>query len=184
MDKKKFALRPEPAGPSRFLSKTAEFQNVWATHNVWQGGDKGMMIHINFSTSNLQSDQLNVAVVFRFQGTDKRVKAALKKFKASDSEDAAVFRDITSALSQGPTELELFLPYHALSLPAGTSYLEYHVVIRTKEDWKVYADSGWQTFRYTQQAPSTGKNQGCCCTPGESPRVCFQRCNASVLPCD
>ncbi len=184
MDKQKFAMMPEPAEPSRFLSKTAEFQNVWATHNVWQGGDKGMMIHINLSTSNLQSDQLNVAVFFRFQGTDKRVKAALEKFKASGSADAVVFRDIISSVSQGPTELELFLPYRALSLPAGTSYLEYHAVIRTKEDWKVYADSGWQAFRYTQQAPSTGKNQGCCCTVGESSRACFLRCNASALPCE
>jgi serine/threonine protein kinase len=188
----KLGITPKP-GPSNAFPGTAKIENVQDKFD--KSPDGGITIYINFSTLNLQSEHLQVAVFFYFQDRkDARpdvtrggrpvvaARDAPNKFRLNNG-TLGVWDLIDSSLTRQPAR-QFFVPYSAFDLPPGMSFLKYEVQIRAIGNQpKVFDTWGARAFHVSRGQPSIGKRQGCCCTPGESVQACFLKCNALVPNC-
>jgi hypothetical protein len=130
------------------------FDSIWVNYTAWQGGMKGMLIHLKFTVYNMKDVDCEVAAYFEFDDEwplmDKN-----KKF-SSVAGDVAVFRPLKPGYIETVyNDLQLFMPNDELELTPG----KYELVM----DVDLYYGKGrgsnshhltFYDFVYTQ--PSTG----------------------------
>ena len=186
--------KTQEPGPSSSTLGTAKIEQVWDDLDDHKYNN-GFMINVNFYTLNLQAEHLQVAVFFYFQ--DRRggqpdftrggrpvmaILSAPNKFKYTNG-TFGVWDIIDTSLKVQPTK-HLFVPYSALDMPVGMSYMKYHVQIRASDNAsKIFDTSNVRAFHVSRGEPAVGKHQGCCCAPSESFQACFLKCNAIVPNC-
>jgi hypothetical protein len=153
------------AGPSNVPARTAKIENVRDDFK-----DKnGIMISINFSTLNMQSEHLQAAVFFYFQDRKEgrpdlarggrpvmAARDAPSNFKLNNG--TLGVRDLIDSSAKTQSTKQIFVPYSAFDLPPGMSYMKYDVQIRANDNpSRVYDTWGARAFHVSRGAPSTGQ---------------------------
>ena len=91
----------------------AKIHKVWVDHNVFEGGSKGMRIHVKFDAWYMQFDDGRVLAYFRFRDGDA-LKDFNNRFHTADGKVAA-WRDFTPPhLRTIYNDLSFFMPYDEL----------------------------------------------------------------------
>ena len=156
---------PSQAGGGRTQPRnapSASMQNVRTEYDVYEGTQKGMRIHIDFTVYNLKEKEIEVAAYFYEPGGD-----ALKDLDGSyrdpsgnvgvgnlakPSYDGSRWRDFT-----------LFMPYDQLHRQpgSGVNQLKFNVLVwdHSDADARLLKKSNWTRFEYTPPEPGKASIQ-------------------------
>lgn len=101
-------------------SSYATIEKVWADHNVYENGQKGMRIHVKFHAYNVLNHSVKVCVFFYYSGGN----TALKGIRESDyctPNGLVTVQRASTATSTNPTwsDFTLFMPYKNLNMSPG-----------------------------------------------------------------
>lgn len=103
-----------------------KINKVWTEYNIYQNGEKGMMIHIEFETSGLKGRTIRPCVFFYHQNGDQLKGYSTGNYSTTDGQ-ATVQESATSSYENSIwKDFKLFMPYS--QLPVSTP-LKYQVEI-------------------------------------------------------
>jgi hypothetical protein len=130
---------------------SATINRIWGEHNVFQGRQKGMKIHVKFNTRNMQNVQGKCTAYFYYKnGT--ALKDNNNAYSSSDGQVIVEYDfkpDYKESLYE---DFVLFMPYNELHLPSeGKTDLKVHVVLQaspTATQPKKLTTSDWFYFWY------------------------------------
>lgn len=110
---------PAAPTPTPYNSRpSASFKDIWIDYDVTESGQKGMRIHVKFTTYGMKNLNSYLAIYFT-DDKGKYLKDNNEKFN-STSGDVAVYREITPAYDPADySDLTVFMPYSELDLPDG-----------------------------------------------------------------
>jgi len=102
----------------------AKLDKVWVDYDVTDNGKSGMQIHIKFGTTNMKDVSAYIAAYFsKTDGT--KILNDNKSF-SSNSGQLAIYRSIKPQYADAVfDDLQLFLPYSEIKLPAGKHNLKF-----------------------------------------------------------
>jgi hypothetical protein len=112
----------EPA----FLQDTASLKPVgkiegwWIEHNVYEEGQKGMRIHVNFSVQNMKDQTGYIGVYYYFQD-GKPLKDHNRKYCTRDGHVSVAQGFTPEEESDRGDDWKLFMPYGEFHLEGGES---------------------------------------------------------------
>ena len=107
----------------------AEVQNVWVDHNVFEGGVKGMRIHVKFRVANPFNGR--ILAYFHLRDGDP-LRDFNGRFRTVDGE-VSVGRDFNNPHALGSIDdFPIFMPYSELHRGEGFHRLEFHVRVWDK----------------------------------------------------
>ena len=103
---------------------SAEISSIWLTHNEYNNGVKGMIIHVSFSTENLKNQLICVKTCFYYDDNvtplcDSYGNDLVKTISACPSYDSATFNDF-----------EIFIPLNWLNMASGYYDLSFDVILQ------------------------------------------------------
>lgn len=126
-------------------SPKADIESIWVDHNVYQYGQKGMKIHIDFTVKNMKGKQIRVYAYFYYGDNENPLydrygnNLAFSKSGIPDY-DESLFEDA-----------QIFVPYNGLNMRpgAGSIDLSFDISIRTLSGTELDRANNIQ-FTYTQ----------------------------------
>lgn len=129
------------------LKASATIRNVRSEFNVMQGNQKGMRIHIEFSTSKFWGRTGLVAAYFCFDdGTP--LKDMNQKYRTTTGDVSAVQTFVPLYLNSQYDDFVLFIPYDELHMSPGKHNLKF--IVRIWDDnTRELACSNWVFFNYS-----------------------------------
>jgi len=128
----------------------AEIKSVWTNYDARRGGRDGMLIHTQFTTANLETEELSAIASVYYDGTQRPVESAEEAFCATDG-TLCVSDFLRPRYRNGLyQDFRLFLPLDAFRIHgSGLWKLKFEVVIRRVEPtWAVLTRSPWQNFEF------------------------------------
>jgi hypothetical protein len=110
---------PSAPTPTPYSSRpSASFKDIWVDYDVTESGQKGMRIHVKFTTYGMKNLNSYLAIYF-MDDSGRTLKDNNDKFN-STSGDVAVYREITPAYDPADySDLTVFMPYSELDLADG-----------------------------------------------------------------
>jgi len=127
----------------------ASFVSVRADHNVWQGRQKGMMIHAHFTVEGAQQQSCQATAYF-YYSNGEILKDFNQAYRAPDGQ-VAVGQDFTPPYEQAVYEdFTLFLPYDELHMAPGNYNLKFQMKLYHQPTEKFIAESEPVTFTYSE----------------------------------
>lgn len=112
-----------PADVESGAQASASLSKLWIDYNVTEAGKKGMMIHINFTATNLKEVDCYMAIYFEKKNGDK-IDGMSSTYR-SKAGQLAVYKTIKPLYPEAVfTDLKLFMPYSEISLGKGTHELK------------------------------------------------------------
>jgi hypothetical protein len=130
----------------------AAFRDVWMEHNVWRGGDKGMVIHAAFEIHNSEEREFQAIAFFHSdEARGEPIPTDADGFRTTDK-GLCVSKLFTPPYQFTEFEdFQLFLPYW--TVPSGDLRgrgLKFYIAIRAQDGTSApLIRSGWQRFRFT-----------------------------------
>jgi len=109
-------------------TSSATIEKVWADHNVYQNGQKGMNIHITFSVNNMYNKTGKCIVWFYFSDGTK-LKDYNSSYRTNDGQVSA-YSNFTSICENTIfNDFVVFMPYNELHLGNGNHSLKFDIGI-------------------------------------------------------
>ncbi len=98
------------------------FNRIWVNHDVYEGGQKGMKIHLDFSIRNFQNIDMLLGVYFEKNG--EIVMGNSPSYRSQDGQ-LAVYKSIKPAYEDSTfSNLTVFFPYNEFTLGTGKHNLQ------------------------------------------------------------
>jgi hypothetical protein len=120
---------------------------IWVEYNKIQGGESGMLIHLNLEISR-QIGKKCIAAIYFCYGDGSPVKDTDKLYYSIDGQ-VIVYRDLTPEYEDTHfKDFDLFMPYSQIHTPTGRFDLKFYVNIWDEKWGKVLAKSDWVSFWY------------------------------------
>jgi hypothetical protein len=122
---------PQPSPNSTDIS--ADYDDMTVDFNVTEGGQKGMRMHVSFTTKNMKNVESYLAIYFqKDDGTALEGKVTAYRSKSGQ---VAVFKLLRPAYDVAEfKDQQIFIPYTAMSLPPGKYNLQMVVNLIYKTD--------------------------------------------------
>lgn len=127
------------------VNPSLNFNNVWAEHNVYSDGRKGMFIHLDFNINGAQGEKCSAVAYFYYENGSPLYNQG-GGYRTTDGK-VATGKNFSPDYDYCHTKLTLFIPYGEMHLN-GTYNLKYQVAI-FKNSEQIGQDSDWETFRLT-----------------------------------
>ncbi|MBQ2352460.1 MAG: zinc ribbon domain-containing protein [Bacteroidales bacterium] len=146
-------------GSSVAVKKSAKIYKTWVDHNVYQDGEKGMLIHVKFDVQGQKniSDQC-VAYFYFSNGT--QLKDYNDKYKTTAGYVCAFKNYCPSYDDAVYNDFQIFMPYDELHC-SGNLDLKFYVIVWGGND--ELATSEWIYFSYsdgTENQDDDGDDDG------------------------
>lgn len=126
--------------------KSIEINRVWADFNLEESGANGLMIHVDFSATDIEQHSLNVVAYFEYS-TGTPLKDTDGNYRASDGR-IAVEKTVTAQFDYSQWgDFKLFMPYSQIHTPSGNHSLRFYVQIYDKTTG-VQETSGYTDFTF------------------------------------
>lgn len=107
-----------PADVESTAKADATLHDMWIDFNVTEQGKKGLMIHVNFTASNLKDVDCYVAVYFETKN-GIRIDGVSSEYR-SKAGQLAVYKSIKPLYTEAVyKDLQLFMPYSEIKLGSG-----------------------------------------------------------------
>lgn len=143
------------SGTHHTSTPSATFEKLWIDYDVYDGGVKGMKIHVKFTAYDMLNMDAFLAIYFEY---DDEIGGWLKdkngKYKSTDG-DVAVYRSIKPLYNPAVfNDLDVFMPYDELDLDPG----EYDLALDVKLIYKaggIISKLTTYYFEYTKPGSST-----------------------------
>lgn len=134
-------------GRSSSSRRSAQVEKITVDHNVYEGGVKGMRIHVKFTTSNMYQVQGYCNAYFYFSdGTS--LKDYNQRYYTSDG-NVSVHRTFTpNYVECRYNDLQLFMPYDELHMASGNFNLKFYIEIH--DNSKRLTSSDWVHFTFSK----------------------------------
>jgi hypothetical protein len=134
-------------GRSSSSRRSAQVEKITVDHNVYEGGVKGMRIHVKFTTSNMYQVQGYCNAYFYFSdGTS--LKDYNQRYYTSDG-NVSVHRTFTpNYVECRYNDLQLFMPYDELHMASGNFNLKFYIQIH--DNSKRLTSSDWVHFTFSK----------------------------------
>ena len=127
----------------------AVIDRVWVDFDVYNGGQKGMMIHMDFVVYGLKDHRINPIAYFYFSNGDK-LKDYDNSYRASDGH--VCVSDTSNATYEDTrwSDYKLFMPYDQLHMASGKHELKFfiHINDKTTDEWIGMSD--WVNFTFSK----------------------------------
>jgi hypothetical protein len=137
-------------GIKKTFAPRATFDKLWVDYDITEGGQKGMRIHIKFTTYDMLNLDAYLAIYFEY---DDEVGGTLKdknKSYYSTEGDVAVYKSIKPQYNPAVyDDLQVFMPYSELDLDPGTFDLTMDVKLIYKEGGSIQHLT-YYNFEYTK----------------------------------
>lgn len=119
---------PVSTNPTPVTQARAVFKDLWVDYDVTEGSEKGMRIHVKFTTYGMRGLASYLAIYFQDQyGTALPDKNG--KFASSDDK-VAVYKEMTPGYDPADyNDFSVFMPYNELDLGRGTWKLRMDVKV-------------------------------------------------------
>lgn len=132
-------------------SSYATIEKVWADHNVYENGQKGMRIHVKFDAYNVLNHSIKVCIYFYYSGGNKALNGIHGSGYCTTDGHVTVQSSSTATYTNSTwSDFTLFMPYQKLNMQSGCKdlSLEGHVGIldKTTEKWLT---SEYKIFYFT-----------------------------------
>jgi len=110
---------------------SATINNIWTEHNIYQDGQKGMKIHVEFYTYNMRNIQGNCIAYFYYKN-GSALKDKNNLYKTDDGNVSTEKEFIPEYENTTYKDFYLFIPYSELHLPSiGKTELKTNVILWT-----------------------------------------------------
>lgn len=139
-------------------SPSGNIKKVWVDHNVYQNGEKGMTIHVEFSVDNMKGKQGSCNAWFFFKdGTKLR---NINSWYGTRDGHVATYDNYTPGYESAIySDFKLFLPYSELHLANGEHDLKFYVGVFDNNN-NQFTESDWYNFSLkTGSAAATPSHQ-------------------------
>jgi hypothetical protein len=120
-------------------------QEIWADHNVYEYGEKGMRLHIKFDVDNLKGEDCQVIVYFYYQ-SGKALKDFNDSYCTYDGSVSVSDNFIPSYESSVYNDFKIFMPYDELHMGDGKHNLKCNVRLFAKSLDVFVSDSKYYHF--------------------------------------
>lgn len=107
----------------------SSFNKVWLEHNVTSGGDKGMIVHADFTVSGMKGKQIEVISFFYDESKNKHF-GSTRGFKATDNHICVSETAEPGYINSHYSDFKLFIPYSAMNFKTGEHKYYCSVLIR------------------------------------------------------
>ena len=140
--------KPQENSSSPASEPTATLTRMWVDYDVMSNGQKGMMIHVNFSMLNLKNIESYLVIVFEMKNGDK-IYTNNKDYR-NKAGQLTLYQDLKPAFDNTVySDMKSFLPYNELSLGKGSFDLRYIAMVMGKEG-TIIKELGKQEFHFSQ----------------------------------
>ena len=129
---------------------SATIEAVTVEHNIVQGGVKGMVIHVKFTTQNTKGVQSRAIAYFYFSD-GRELEDFDGEYRTTDGQ-VSVGRDYTPAYDNARyDDYQLFMPYDQLEMEPGAYSLKFNVALYDYVLDDFLDESDFVTFAFTQK---------------------------------
>lgn len=127
----------------------AKINRIWVDHNTFNGGQKGMMIHIDFEVNGLKNHTINPVAYF-YYSNGNRLNDYDGYYRTTDGQVS--IGDISNADYEGTQwkDFKLFMPYNQLHMGTGSYDLKFQIEIHDKTAGKSLLQSDYQGFTFSR----------------------------------
>lgn len=106
------------------IPPTANFDRVWADHNIERNGQKGLVLYAHMQVRGMLGREIEVVAFFEHEGTGRHIQSI-------HGGNAIAWDRVTPSYeSSNWDDFELFFPYSDFSLPSGRTSIEFYYVVR------------------------------------------------------
>jgi hypothetical protein len=132
----------------------ATFEKIWVDYDITEAGDRGMRIHVNFTTYDMKDMDAYVAIYFEYNNELGGIlKDKNQKFN-STAGDVAVYKSIKPQYDPAVySDLQVFMPYSELDLDPGNYELTMDVKLIYKAGGIIQKLTTYN-FEYTKPGTS------------------------------
>jgi hypothetical protein len=127
--------------------KPIEIYAVWADHNVEQGEEKGMLIHVAFRIDGHKDEKCNLTAYF-YNLDNTELKDTDGQYCSADGQVSTRRDFMPSYDSSQLRDFRLFMPYSQAHMPRGIWNLRFRIAIYNSKSQLVSA-SDWVDFKLT-----------------------------------
>ncbi|MDL2223244.1 hypothetical protein LJB98_04000 [Bacteroidales bacterium OttesenSCG-928-M11] len=136
-------------------STSGEIEKTWVEFDVYEGGEKGMKIHVKFSAKGMLYKQGTCNVWFYYSDGSK-LKNSNNRYGTTDGQ-VAVHDNFKPGYENAVyNDYKLFIPYDELHLGKGKHNLKFYVGIHDNNK-KQIAESDFYHFEFTNSSTTTNK---------------------------
>lgn len=127
----------------------AKINRIWVDHNIFNGGQKGMMIHIDFEVNGLKNHTINPVAYF-YYSNGNRLNDYDGYYRTTDGQVS--IGDTSNADYEGTQwkDFKLFMPYNQLHMGTGSYDLKFQIEIHDKTSGKSLLHSDYQGFTFSR----------------------------------
>lgn len=127
----------------------AKINRIWVDHNTFNGGQKGMMIHIDFEVNGLKNHTINPVAYF-YYSNGNRLNDYDGYYRTTDGQVS--IGDTSNADYEGTQwkDFKLFMPYNQLHMGTGSYDLKFQIEIHDKTSGKSLLHSDYQGFTFSR----------------------------------
>ncbi len=127
----------------------AKINRIWVDHNTFNGGQKGMMIHIDFEVNGLKNHTINPVAYF-YYSNGNRLNDYDGYYRTTDGQVS--IGDTSNADYEGTQwkDFKLFMPYNQLHMGTGNYDLKFQIEIHDKTSGKSLLRSDYQGFTFSR----------------------------------
>lgn len=127
----------------------AKINSIWVDHNVFNGGQKGMMIHMDFEVNGLKNHTINpVAYFYYANGT--RLNDYDGYYRTTDGQVSVGDSSVADYEGTQWKDFKLFMPYAQLHMGTGNFDLKFQIEIHDQSSGKSLIHSDYQTFTFSR----------------------------------
>lgn len=135
-------------GASASSNRTAKVEQITVDHNVYEGGVKGMRIHVKFTVDNMY--QLKGRCVAYFHFSDGRALNDYNQRYYTTDGKVSLGGDFTpNYVNCRFNDYQLFMPYDELHMSSGNYDLKFNVII-FDNNRKQLTESDWVHFTFSK----------------------------------
>lgn len=128
---------------------SATIHDVWVEHNKYEGGEKGMRIHIKMEVVNLNAKKCR-AIAYFYDSNSNPLVDRNDSYRTTDGK-VSVGKDFTPSYDNSTfSDFTMFMPYSELHV-SYKSTIRFFVTLWNKSvsPNKELTDSNWMSFTYT-----------------------------------
>ena len=145
---------PDVATTGAAGTPRATIHSLWQEHNVFQAGQKGMVIHVGYDIAEFQDQTGYIRARFRDRDTEQLLLDGNQNYNNPEGQVMA-FMDFVPAHSWTHYSDEaLFMPYAELDLSPGSYVLELEIDISDAQNNQAISSPVTLGFSYSQANPA------------------------------
>lgn len=127
---------------------TAEVEETWVDHSVYENDVKGMRIHVRFSINGSKGEPCTATIYFYFQ-SGKALKDFNGRYKTVGGNVSAYEKFTPRFENSEYADFQIFMPYAELHMETGEFELKYLVEIHNKNG-RSLGESKYYPFTFTR----------------------------------